>query len=507
MFGHGQLEGFAERYGMEYRRSYHEETPDPWLVARHEREISPLLHHRALFAEVRDFLLYDFFTDDGWVNEDVFAYSNRLGDERALVVYHNRYATTRGWVRISCGYSEKTPDGGKRVRQRTLGESFGLSDDSSMFIAYRDAFSGLEYLHRSPEIAEKGLHLELQAYKCRVLMDWRDLHDDGTRPWGALCDMLAGHGVTSLDDALRALELKPVHDALRTLLDPALARALADFVSAVDSLNREPEVRSQYDSAKKDLLENAAGRVRPLLEAVRQFAARKEREAAVGWREWRGDLDSANRRFTQQLSSALRVPQLERYFSAPWTEEARAVLPSVNNGRVPQLAIWSTILAWCALDALGEYHNPADPGPAAAALFDALRLREPMAEAFAAAGLHDEKRWRAAARVRAAFAHASLVSETDPKERPPGAAPFTWLHDPDVAWLVGVHEYQGTRYLVKESLERLLWWMALRRLLMIAQADKPDVEAIRRLEHRLRARMNAAAESGYQVEALFEPGR
>ncbi|HEV2116802.1 MAG TPA: alpha-amylase family glycosyl hydrolase, partial [Terriglobales bacterium] len=94
MFGHGQIEGFTERYGMEYRRAYYEEKPDPWLVARHEREISPLLHRRPLFAEVRDFLLYDFYTDDGWVNEDVYAYSNRLGDHRALVVYQNRYAST-----------------------------------------------------------------------------------------------------------------------------------------------------------------------------------------------------------------------------------------------------------------------------------------------------------------------------------------------------------------------------------------------------------------------------
>ena len=54
MFGHGQIEGFTESYGMEYRRAYHDETPDEWLVARHEREISPLLHRRALFADVKE---------------------------------------------------------------------------------------------------------------------------------------------------------------------------------------------------------------------------------------------------------------------------------------------------------------------------------------------------------------------------------------------------------------------------------------------------------------------
>src|SRR5690606_33249891 len=99
MFGHGQIEGFTEKYGMEFRRAYWDETPDPHLIERHEREIFPLLRRRYLFAEVTDFRLYDFFSVEGFVNEDVFAYSNRRGDERALVLYHNKYATTKGWVR------------------------------------------------------------------------------------------------------------------------------------------------------------------------------------------------------------------------------------------------------------------------------------------------------------------------------------------------------------------------------------------------------------------------
>src|SRR5262249_46281980 len=148
------------RYGMEYRRAYHDEQPDPWLVARHEREISPLLHRRHLFAEVHEFLLYDFFTDHGHVNEDVFAYSNRQGQDRAFVVFNNRYASTRGWIRLSCAYAEKSA-AGKHMKQRSLGEAFGLAKDSPLFIACRDAFTGLEYLHRARDLAERGLNLEL----------------------------------------------------------------------------------------------------------------------------------------------------------------------------------------------------------------------------------------------------------------------------------------------------------------------------------------------------------
>ena len=60
MFGHGQIEGYTEKYGMEYRWPRYEENPDQSLVERHERQIAPLLHQRTLFAESSNFLLYDF---------------------------------------------------------------------------------------------------------------------------------------------------------------------------------------------------------------------------------------------------------------------------------------------------------------------------------------------------------------------------------------------------------------------------------------------------------------
>ncbi|HET6215524.1 MAG TPA: alpha-amylase family glycosyl hydrolase, partial [Acidobacteriaceae bacterium] len=98
MFGHGQIEGFTEKYGMEFRRARYQEDPDRGLVARHDREIAPLLHQRWLFAESENFLLFDFYRPDGSVDENVFAYSNRRGDHRALVIYHNRFASTYGTI-------------------------------------------------------------------------------------------------------------------------------------------------------------------------------------------------------------------------------------------------------------------------------------------------------------------------------------------------------------------------------------------------------------------------
>ncbi len=53
MFGHGQIEGFTEKYGMEFRYPKWHEDADAYLVERHEREIFPLVRRRYLFGEAR----------------------------------------------------------------------------------------------------------------------------------------------------------------------------------------------------------------------------------------------------------------------------------------------------------------------------------------------------------------------------------------------------------------------------------------------------------------------
>ncbi|MGZ4787500.1 MAG: alpha-amylase family glycosyl hydrolase [Terriglobales bacterium] len=509
MFGHGQIEGYSEKYGMEFRRAYKNEDPDPWLIARHEREISPLLHRRAAFAEVENFLLYDFYTDSGHVNEDVYAYSNRRGDDRSLVLFNNRYADTRGWIRLSAGYMDKAS---KHVRQRTIGQSFGLSTEDNMFVAFRDALTGLEFLHRSREVSDKGLRVELGAYKSHVFLDWRDIKDEGVRPWRTLCDTLAGHGVPSLEDALRNLELKPVHDSLRTLLDPALVKAVVALTQASSVVKTEPTKAKAPDkqalpSVAKTadaVLDELTNRARIFIREARHYATSPAAEiAGLGpQRRWTGDEESSIKVFRRNMEAALRLIEIENHFKAPWSAEAAKVIPTatVSDNAVP---IWSSVIAWAAAESLGHCCDAADPEVVAAQIFDALRLREVMAEAFAAAGATGDDRWRAAARIRASFAHAAWAPAVEASHSRSSAV-FSWLHDPDVAWLIGVHEWQGERYFNKESFEQFLWWMSLRALLTAAAEDKLDALKIAALEKEIKARLKAAADAGYRVEALLQ---
>jgi glycosidase len=461
MFGHGQVEGFTERYGMEYRRAYYDEVPNAELVARHERQIAPLLHRRELFAQSHDFRLYDFFTDDGWVNEDVFAYSNRRGDARALVVYHNRYAQTRGWIRTSCAYAEKVGDGGRRLVQQTLGEALGLSHDAARFVIFRDEVMGLEYLHCSRALANDGLRLELEAYTCRVFLDWREVVADGARPWDTLAERLGGRGVPSVHEAMLMLVLAPVHAALRAVLDPALVTSLTTGTASPAE---------------------AGEQVRAFVGAVADVAKRST-DVAIG--EFRGGVASAVQAFEKQLDAAMRIAALEARFRSPWPSDVRALL-AVND-----VAALGAILGWCALEALGRACDPANAAESAARSFDSLRLRSVLAEAAGRLGLEGEECWRLAARVRVALAHAPSGSK--------GAPALEWLRDPDAAWLTGVHEYQGVRYFVKEPFERLVWWRTLPALLGLAAERSPSPQAIRALERGIGAITEVAAVAGYRL--------
>ncbi|HJR80300.1 MAG TPA: alpha-amylase family glycosyl hydrolase [Anaerolineales bacterium] len=190
MFGHGQVEGFREKYGMEFRKPKWDETPDEGLIAGHDWKIFPVLHRRSLFADVEQFFLYDFFTVDGTVDENVFAYSNIHGDERSLVLYHNKFGDTRGWIKTSAAYlDKKTGD----LRQKSLAEALGLPFEG--YVILKDYVTHLEYIRSCEDLWQKGMYVELNAYQHHVFMDWRFVEDSN---WELVHSNLNGAGVESM---------------------------------------------------------------------------------------------------------------------------------------------------------------------------------------------------------------------------------------------------------------------------------------------------------------------
>jgi glycosidase len=508
MLGHGQVEGFTEKYGMEYQRPRYEENPNQDLVARHMREIAPLLKNRSLFAESSNFLLYDFWTEHGNVDENVFAYSNQRGDQRVLVIFHNRYGQTKGTIHHSAAYADK---GSGELRRRSLHEGLALSGDN--FLAFRDSAKGLEFLRRASDLVNAGLTFDLHAYQYSVLLEWRELRVDQEHPWDKLFDSLHGAGVPSLDEALIRLKLKPLTDALAKVLDRVLLRALENLAEVSDAMT-EHDAHLQKSSLlqrERDAFFHAF--------SVRARVFLKEAHATclaglpASSRQARAEEEHLERVLDDYLQAALRIPRLERYFASAWSPQARAVLPS-HNPSVDATALWGPVLGWCLVRVLADCVRVAHPDAAATGVFDDLRLRPAFAEIFAGLGFEGEDSWAASARVRLALAMARQTSPVPAKAAAAAAAPEPaagtigdrWLwDDPDVKWLAQVHNSEGVLYFVHEPFEQLLWWSRLPEMVELARKTVPEIARIQAIEAEIKARIAAAKRAGYKLEELLKP--
>jgi glycosidase len=428
MFGHGQVEGFTEKYGMEYYRPRYDETPDHWLIERHQREIAPLLQRRWLFAESSNFLLYDFFHENGSVDENVFAYSNRSGGERALVVYNNRYGETRGTIDFSAAYADK---GAGQLRQQRLKEGLGLTDNPAATLAFRDSLTGLEYLRRANDLANQGLTLDLHAYHCHVFLDWHELYSTAEQPWDRLCDYLNGRGVPNLDDALINLELQPVHDALRAQLDSGLVRMFADLAEHPRTLANE--INKKLEVERTEFYEEAWVCCKTFLgQAQKAYVSRRTKPGPVDAASMPTNPGLLGPAFRERLRAAMRIPAVEALFPTPWTVAARRMLPSPSP-QFTATAMWGPVLGWCALELLAESIDVENPERVALDLFDRLRLREPFAQAFTALGFEGEEGWRAAARIKVVLLTGAGVGKPEeaPAEPEPAAAAEESPAEPD----------------------------------------------------------------------------
>jgi hypothetical protein len=527
MFGHGQIEGYTERYGMEYKTAKMEEWPDERLVARHQREIAPLLKDRSLFAESTNFVLYDFWTGYGTVNENVFAYSNMHGGQRAVIVYNNAYDSTDGTIHTSVGAMDK---GTGEMRQRALADGLGVPWDDRLILAYRDLASGLEYLRRATDVHQRGMSFALRGYQYIVLLDWRELRGSQEWPWDTLCDELDGQGVPNLDEALAMRRMRPLHQALRSVLKPD---NVAEFRKCIDADDTEHAagLESQLVSVQaeaKRFCEEALrigtldadgrwalpadaegtapkqGRAQEKTSHVAEFArhvAKQDaaREGEAGKRIEQPSAKSADvvaAEFAAKPVAENREPQpsatgIADAFDAAFSEAMQKAMASLHEAFLlhqdasreqgePNEPIYAALLAWLVVQSLPWHGNRQS-------LFDALQLRPALARAFEACGIRGEDAWRAAARVRLALSEQQghLVEAV--------TQPAFW-RDADARWLAGVNEADGRSWMNKESLEALLLWLSA---CDVARGGRKRAAAS------VKELIERAADAGYDLEKFI----
>lgn len=245
MFAHGQIEGFAEKYGMEYQRSYYNELEDENLISRHQQEIFPLTRKRHLFSQVDNFELFDFITTNGDINENVFVYSNKAGNENALVLYNNSYSEAVGMIRHSSDKVQKD----NSLSNTNISSALGLKNSHSVFYSFRDHVSNKYFIISGEKTSTEGLYFHLTGYQTKVLLEFKELSDtDGS--YKNLFNHLSGRGVDSIERALHELTLTPLHNSIINLFSTKHISQLDNYL-----LNKNQKFDDQFDSSVNKVYE------------------------------------------------------------------------------------------------------------------------------------------------------------------------------------------------------------------------------------------------------------
>jgi len=461
MFGHGQIEGLHEKYGMEYKRAYWDEPEDRHLVKTHEEQVFPLMRRRWLFSGSADFVLYDFYAG-GQVNEDVFAYSNRAGEERGIVIYHNRYATTSGWIRTSAAMAVTNGQGETVLLQKSLGEALGFKAGGRCYYAFRDSISGLEYLRSGGELCDKGLHADLTGYQCRVFLDFREIIDDDYGIWGRLCHELQGRPVPSLDEEVKQVRYAEVIGPFR------LAAANVALLLAAETCGPEE-------------LEQAGA----LLESF--YVELNRHTACIG------DSRSLTGEAMREIGAARRLEPLAAGRSANLEEDGD------DAGAAERLLRAS----WLLLHDTGKLAKAGNHAVVAAAWYNELGLDRAFAELVRETPQGDAA--TAYSRLLGVMVRwQGLFTELEGTESRAALAPF--FADHAVRDFLGVHVYRESEWFVKERFELLLehlWYAGGISLAATATNDRALRSAIALFRKELERMETLAAEAGYRTDRFL----
>lgn len=251
MFGHGQIEGFTEKYGMEYTKAYKDEKPSQYLVDRHWHDIFPLMKKRYLFSGVENFLLYDLW-EDGHVNENVFAYSNGAGDERSVVFYNNKYDQAHGWIKFSDPYAVKTGNGDEVVmKNRSIAEGLNLNAEPDSYCIFQEHRSRLWFIRKSSEICEKGMFVMLNGFEYQVYLNIHQVTDTADHRYKILCEFLNGSGCEDIETAWQELIYKKMYAAMNIYCKKVLPQLFTEFNIKTPAVKEETTEKTEITKTSK----------------------------------------------------------------------------------------------------------------------------------------------------------------------------------------------------------------------------------------------------------------
>ncbi len=427
MFGHGQIEGFREKYGMEYRRAYLNETPDESFVDRHKKDIFPLLKKRALFSESKYFLLYDLIAPDGSVNENVFIWSNKYKNQYSLSAYNNSPYDASGRIYQSSQKNISTSDEANTV-VISFPRALDLQGQENEYVYFTEFHSGLTYIRSAGELYNNGLFIQLSPYGSHVFLDFITVFDnDGT--WKTLTDRLNGSGTADIHRFKRKLFFEPAGNVLQRF-----------FTAERTSSIKAPD-RSFLDAFISDFEELCL-----ILKSL-------------------GFIDGE----IQQALLHILQNRMDRYIKI-LQQKTDVQTRYISEGMTIMTESPVLLTAWFILSPLQIIFQKNGFLTEMSELAEDMGVLSLLEQSISPLSLTSSE----TAEVRALFAFLSGFQNGS------DTAPYPVLHDileiEDVKTYCAVNTWKGTEYFKRESFQALTWWVHL--MLLLNNGDSAAAEKI-----------------------------
>ncbi|MCX8106790.1 MAG: alpha-amylase family glycosyl hydrolase [Ignavibacterium album] len=461
MFAHGQIEGFSEKYGMEYKRAYYNEFIDHHLVWQHEKEIFPLMKKRYLFSQVENFELYDFISTSGEVNENVFAFTNQSGNEKALVIYNNSYFEAFGLINYSCQKS-RFSDG--QTSNRKVAEALGFNNSSSFFYIFKDFVKNEEHILKGNDVWNFGISYHLWGYERKVFLDFREVFDYDGR-YNRVYNYLQGRGVHSIEETIKELELLPLHESFVNIFlndflrinengeidfllpEVQIEKFVELYQNKIDNQKSEQTIKEAFDTSV-NLVENFISQLNKIRSEKRKFKELEEFNNFIHLLPKELKIESSNHPITQSNheliinnSYIFLFKLLDKLFSI--TE---------NNSAFNEFLLWKPLL---------EIFGYLGYGDSTAIRYDLLKLSclSSLFEQYLYNSEHDDNISRLT-KVKKSTKAINKASDDKNAQKNIITLLTELFSNPGFNDFVKLNEYEGVSYFNKEKFEEAMKWIS-----------------------------------------------
>ncbi|MCL5030274.1 MAG: alpha-amylase family glycosyl hydrolase [Bacteroidetes bacterium] len=429
MFAHGQIEGLSEKYGMEYKRSYYNEFPDEYLVRRHEAEIFHLIQKRNLFSQVENFQFYDFNDEFGNINENVFAFSNKSGNEKVLVLYNNAYERCSGTINYSVSKVDR--EGAKDHKVKKLAEALDFNYHYKNYYSFKEHRTNLEYLISSRDAFENGFSINLNGFEYKIFLEFNEIYDE-LGEYEKLNNLLKGNGVVSIQNALEELRLSPLHESLINLFSHDFFDEMYKSCISVEGISKDFSI-SNLQSEKYKIFLNEFSK-----------AAKLSNNSSEIIETFKNNILEI-KSFVANLNESIKGSNLKH---PDYIERFISVFHDSQNFNAKIFFIYLTLK-----EVFGKNGIQIE-------MFDKLYFTKPLFEVFKSSNQNIEKIYQSIGLIKALISKNDFIIKELAKRKADSLKFITDLiSGKEACDYILLNEFEGTIYFNKERFEDLLDWL------------------------------------------------